>query len=149
MLVQESVTVSLATALFGQFMLVNIEVFSAGEEDAVAGGWSMVEPPMLTVRLDGGGAVQLPLLPPRPSEPDEVEHWTRAMFTDAAAGPPPPGGAAGSGGPAAPAMLGAMNLVANVSSGLGQVYRSGLSRWASGGSSGSGGSGGGAGPSPQ
>lgn len=23
------------------------------------------------------------VLPPLPSEPDEVEHWTRAMFTDA------------------------------------------------------------------
>uniref|UniRef100_A0A7S1XAG3 Uncharacterized protein n=1 Tax=Tetraselmis chuii TaxID=63592 RepID=A0A7S1XAG3_9CHLO len=43
---------------------------------------------------EGGGAeeegeaddwdlVQRPFLPPPPSQPDEVEHWTRAMFTDA------------------------------------------------------------------
>ncbi|GIL52304.1 hypothetical protein Vafri_8212 [Volvox africanus] len=32
---------------------------------------------------DGWDVVQAPFLPPPPSRPDEVEHWTRAMFTDA------------------------------------------------------------------
>eukprot|EP00873_Tetraselmis_striata_P033486 jgi/Tetstr1/453750/TSEL_040703.t1 len=31
--------------------------------------------------------VQRPFLPPPPSQPDEVEHWTRAMFTDASRAP--------------------------------------------------------------
>ncbi len=34
---------------------------------------------------EGWGVVQTPFLPPPPSRPDEVEHWTRAMFTDASA----------------------------------------------------------------
>ncbi|GLI68199.1 hypothetical protein VaNZ11_012543 [Volvox africanus] len=35
------------------------------------------------VEEDGWDVVQAPFLPPPPSQPDEVEHWTRAMFTDA------------------------------------------------------------------
>lgn len=31
---------------------------------------------------EGWGFVQAPFLPPPPSQPDEVEHWARAMFTD-------------------------------------------------------------------
>lgn len=34
------------------------------------------------VEEDGWDVVQAPFLPPPPSQPDEVEHWTRAMFTD-------------------------------------------------------------------
>eukprot|EP00879_Flechtneria_rotunda_P011909 GHRR01012438.1.p1 GENE.GHRR01012438.1~~GHRR01012438.1.p1 ORF type:complete len:242 (+),score=125.82 GHRR01012438.1:1834-2559(+) len=31
---------------------------------------------------EGWGVVQTPFLPPPPSQPDEVEHWARAMFAD-------------------------------------------------------------------
>lgn len=33
--------------------------------------------------MEGWDMVQEPFLPPPPSQPDAVEHWTRAMFTDA------------------------------------------------------------------
>ncbi|KXZ43908.1 hypothetical protein GPECTOR_78g96 [Gonium pectorale] len=46
------------------------------------------------VEEDGWDVVQAPFLPPPPSQPDEVEHWTRAMFTDASRA----GGAGGGGG---------------------------------------------------
>ena len=31
---------------------------------------------------EGWGMVRTPWLPPPPSQPDEVEQWARAMFTD-------------------------------------------------------------------
>jgi hypothetical protein len=31
---------------------------------------------------DEGWVVQTPFLPPPPSQPDQVEHWVRAMFAD-------------------------------------------------------------------
>lgn len=33
--------------------------------------------------FDGWDLVEYPKFPPPPSESEDIEHWTRAMFTDA------------------------------------------------------------------
>ncbi|KAG2426499.1 hypothetical protein HXX76_011727 [Chlamydomonas incerta] len=55
------------------------------------------------VEEDGWDVVQAPFLPPPPSQPEEVEHWTRAMFTDASRAGGGGGGAGAGGGAAAQA----------------------------------------------
>ncbi|KAG2482659.1 hypothetical protein HYH03_018432 [Edaphochlamys debaryana] len=55
----------------------------AGPGDGDGGGGPEHDDEAEEVEEDGWDVVQAPFLPPPPSQPDEVEHWTRAMFTDA------------------------------------------------------------------
>ena len=88
-------------------------------------GWDMVQRPAgwtspsgslignfqpLASSMQHEGGSQLPLLPPRPSQTDDVAHWERAMFTDAtvqavAAAAAGSGGGGGGGGVPSPAAL--------------------------------------------
>ena len=59
----------------------------AGTDDTdAAEGWEHIERPnwgVVTPGLDSRGvAVPAAVLPPPPTEPELIEQWTRAMFTD-------------------------------------------------------------------
>ena len=71
--------------------------------------------------------VQPPYLPPPPSQPEEVEHWTRAMFTDAlrAKGSSAASGSSGSGSGRASAVDGLFGAISRLPSFGGAASRSG------------------------
>ncbi|KAK9830499.1 hypothetical protein WJX72_012100 [[Myrmecia] bisecta] len=60
-----------------------------GHDDDLADDWDIVQRPAVWSGVRDGRLAHanddVPFLPPPPSQPDEVEHWTRAMFTDASA----------------------------------------------------------------
>lgn len=64
------------------------QLLGSGSLEETLPGWTLPDDELLNDEdFDDNewSVIQAPFLPPPPSEPEEVEHWTRAMFTDAQA----------------------------------------------------------------